>query len=235
VAVKEATVRAEVLKAWDETPALRALELAAGPSFASAHKTPGQVLKIHTSAGEGYFAVASAPGARQISLLLKRGNTVADAAIAVALPGERLEISGPMGTGFPMERAQGCDVLLFAAGSGIAPIRAVIQTLAANHETRPITLFYGQRGGDDFAYRNEQSDWERAGVKVVLCSSQPAPDKPFTGMRGRVHEVAKQTSFGGCVPAKSAAFLAGMKDMVADVKRTLVEAGLPPERIFLNF
>ena len=228
-------IRASVLDAWDETSALRGVRLALPAEAAGAHRRPGQVVKLRVAAGEAYFAVASAPAASSaIELLLKRGGRVADAAIAAATPGDEVQVSAPFGKGFAVEEAAGRDVLLFAAGAGIAPIRALVQHLLAHRGTSGrVTLFYGQRRGADFAYRAEHAGWERAGVRVVLCPSQA--EEAWTGVRGRVQEVAASLAFGGSSPERSVAFVCGMSAMVDDVRATLTRAGVPPDRIHLNF
>ena len=223
-----------VLAAWDETPSLRAVRVSLG-SLAADHSLPGQVVKVRTPSGEAYFALASAPsGGATADLLVKRGGRIADEVIAAAAPGASLDVSAPFGKGFPIGGAEGRDVLLFAAGSGIAPIRALLQhVLARRDRFRRVTLFYGQRRGGDFAYQGEHLDWERHGVRVVLCPSDA--EEAWPGVRGRVQEVARALRLGGADPAGSEAYVCGMTAMVNDVKATLREAGVPPERVHLNF
>ncbi|BDG08768.1 ferredoxin reductase domain-containing protein [Anaeromyxobacter paludicola] len=226
---------AAVVAAHDETAALRAVSLQLPPALARSHERPGQVVKLRAPSGESYFALASAPRADgRVDLLVKRGGRVADAVVAAAAPGALLDVSPPIGKGFPVEEARGRDVLLFAAGSGIAPIRAVVQHLVSRRaEVRRVTLFYGQRHGSEFAYVREHLDWERAGVRVVLCPS--GEDDAWPGLRGRVQEVARTLAFGGSAPGESVAFVSGMTSMVDDVRATLAEAGVPPGRVHLNF
>jgi NAD(P)H-flavin reductase len=224
-----------VVSAWDETPAFRALRLRLPPALAAAHALPGQVVKIRTPPGEAFFALTSAPDAGGLAdLLVKRGGRVADAVVAQGEPGARLEVSPPFGKGFPVREAEGRDVLLFAAGSAIGPIRALIQHLVQHRERfGRITLFYGQRQGDEFAYLDEHLAWERRGVRVILCPS--GADDAWQGVRGRVQEVARSVAFGGSPPGDAVAFVSGMTAMVDDVRRTLAQAGVPPERVHANF
>lgn len=225
-----------VLAAWDETPSFRGIRVALPPALAREHVRPGQVVKLRADgAGEGFFALASAPDPGGVSeLLVKRGGRVADAAIDGSRAGGEVELTRPFGGGFPVEEAEGRDILLFAAGSAIGPIRALVQHLIT-HRNRygRVTLFYGQRHGAEFAYRAEHLDWERRGVRVVLCPS--AEDDPWEGLRGRVQQVARALAFGGVPPADAVAFVAGMTAMVEDVRHTLAAAGVPPERVHANF
>jgi NAD(P)H-flavin reductase len=225
---------AEVLEAWDETPAMRGVRIRMPAALAAAHRRPGQMVKIRTPRGEAYFALASAPEPEgRADLLLKRGRSVVDAAVAAATAGGLLHVSAPFGKGFPVEEARGRDVLLFAAGSGIAPIRALVQHLTAHRdESGRITLFYGQRRHADFAYLGEHLAWERRGVRVVLCPSRE--DHAWRGVRGRVQEVAASLAFGGAPPGDAVAFVCGMRGMVEGVRRTLALAGVPPARVHAN-
>jgi len=227
--------RVQVLEAHDETAALRAIRIQLGKEQAAGHSIPGQVVKVRTPPGEGYFALASAPSPDgRADLLMKRGGRIADAAIEAGQAGGSLELSHPFGKGFPVREAEGKDVLLFAAGSAIAPIRALIQHLLAHRVLfNRLTLFYGQRRGADFAFRREYADWERGGLRVVLCPSAEADAWP--GVRGRVQEVARALAFGGAPPGETVAFVCGMGPMVDDVRATLAAAGVPPERVHVNF
>jgi NAD(P)H-flavin reductase len=226
---------AEVLAAWDETAGFRGIRAVLPPAAAAAHVLPGQVVKIRTPAGEGFFALASAPDpSGRVDLLVKRGHRVADAVVDRARPGERLEVTPPFGKGFPVHEAENRDVLLFAAGSGIAPIRALVQHLVgARDRFGRVTLFYGQRQGAEFAYRAEHLAWERRGVRVILCPS--GEDDAWQGVRGRVQKVARSVAFGGAPPGDAVVFVSGMHAMVDDVRRTLADSGIPPARVFANF
>jgi ferredoxin-NADP reductase len=224
-----------VIAAWDETPALRAIRLQLPAAAAAAHRRPGQVVKVKVAPGEAYFALATAPSGDGLAeLLVKRGAPVADAVVAAARPGAALQVTPPFGHGFALEDAVGRDVLLFAAGTGVAPIRSVIQSLVARRdEVGRVVLFYGQRRGAEFAYRGEHLAWERRGVRVVLCPSDE--DDTWPGVRGRVQEAARALDWGGARPAQASAFVCGMSPMVQDVRAALAAAGAPPDHVHVNF
>lgn len=224
-----------VAEAWDETETLRAIRLDFG-ALAAAHTRPGQVVKLHAPAHRpGYFAIGNAPrGDGTGELLLKRGTPLADAIIAVAQPGRFIDATAPFGEGFPIEAARGRDVLLFAAGSGITPIRALLQYVLGHRAAYGrVALYYGQRSDRDFAYVGEHGGWERAGVHLVLCASQASPT--WTGARGYVQTVASELKLHEISTQNAVAFLCGMKSMVDNVRVELLRFGLPAERTFLNF
>lgn len=222
-----------VVETWDETPTLRRVAIDGG-RLGVEHRTPGQVVRVRVGSGEGYFALANAPGEPRIELLLRRGGAVADEVIDRARPGDELDVTLPFGRGFPVAEATGRDVLLFAAGSGISPIRGLARHLIrARGSFGRVHLFYGERRDTDFAFAHEHAAWAEAGVQVVLCSSQPSAT--WSGGRGYVQDVAGASGLGGIDAAGAVAFLCGMKNMVSAVRDALATAGLPIERTFLNY
>jgi NAD(P)H-flavin reductase len=204
--------------------------------FAREHTRPGQLIKLHAPGHKaGYFALGNAPrGDGTGELLLKRGTPLSDAVIDAAQPHAIVDATAPFGDGFPVDHAHGRDVLLFAAGSGITPVRALLQWLLdrrADHGR--IALYYGQRSDRDFAYVGEHESWRRAGVHLVLCASQPSPS--WTGARGYVQTVARELRLHEISTENAVAFLCGMKSMVDGARVELLHFGLPPDRTFLNF
>ena len=222
-----------VLQAWDETPWMRGLRIDLGAARIR-HTQPGQVLKLHLPEGDGFFALATAPGGGPAELLVARGGTVADAVIAAAAPGARLEMTAPFGAGFPLAKAEGHDLLLFAAGSGIAPIRAVAQHVGA-HRARfgAVALYYGQREAADFAYRAEHAAHRAAGISVVLCASRGVDEGELVA--GHVQDVAAARRLEGIAPDGAVAFLCGPSAMVSAARDTLAGLGIARDRTFLNF
>jgi sulfhydrogenase subunit gamma (sulfur reductase) len=225
----ERAQRARVVRAWDETPEMRALVLAA-PALAPLHLRPGQYVRAVSGGVEGFFALANAPGEAELQLLVKRGAAMPDRVAALGV-GDELELFAPSGAGFPLETHRGQDLLLFAAGSGIAPIRSVIRQLLAQRTAfGRVRLYYGHRRADDFAYLAEHGAWLQGGVDIVQVTS--ATDASWPGARGWVQDVLRRDP-----PhlAAAVAYLAGMTPMIEGVTRTLEELGLERERIFLNY
>jgi NAD(P)H-flavin reductase len=222
-----------VTAAWDETPTFRALGLDLGP-LAPPHLRPGQVVKLRVPGGsEGYFALASAPG-ETARVLLKRGGAAANELIAAGSVGAIVECEGPFGAGFPVDAAVGRDVLLFAAGSGIAPIRALLRHLLDQPgRSRKIALWYGQRHIADFAFAAELDALRAEGVLITRCASRGVAEPGVTC--GHVQDVAAAEGFGGLGLDGAVAYLCGMKAMVQGVRERLAVAGLPVERTYLNF
>lgn len=221
--------RATVEAAWDETRELRGLRLEVGADVRATHRLAGQYLKVRAGDKEGLLALATAPG-RPPELLVKRGAPLGDA-LAALEPGAPVAISDAQGKGFPVEESAGRDLLLFAAGSGITPIHAVLE-LVMSERARfgEVLLFYGHRAPGDFAYATTHDAWTRSGVELVKIVSRP--DETWRGVIGHVQDalLARRPSV-----TRASAFLCGMKPMVTGVTDALTSLGMAKERVFLNY
>lgn len=102
--------------------------------------------------------------------------------ITDAAPGTSLDVSQVLGGGFPIaENIDGYkydfptqNLLLFATGSGISPIRSAIESGQLNiGGGRTCTLYYGVRTPDEMPYVSKFPAWEECGVQVVPVVSKP--------------------------------------------------------------
>ena len=213
----------------DETEDLRLYRLGLG-AHAEAYTTPGQYVKVKLDEKESYFALASAPGAAP-EILVRRTPSGVAASLWAKQAGDRVPVSAPGGKGFPMAQAQGRDLILVAAGSGVGPLRAVIQwVLGHRKDFGAVTLFYGQRAQDHFAFAREHAEWEAGGVRVVkITSRDDAGEKRLAGYVQHAIADARPEA------ANAVAFLAGMKEMITPVTEALGALGLPRDRVFMNF
>src|SRR5688500_3953877 len=221
---------ARVLDSWDETPEFRGIRLEAR-KISALYEKAGQYASLSVpDLPASYFAFASAPNADgPLEVLIRLGSRTAGT--LAGLPrGAEVHMTGPFGEDFPLDAHEGRDLVLIAAGSGIAPIRAALQMLITSRQRYgKISVYYGQRGIRDFAYQNEHASWRAAGIRLVPCLS--GQDATWVGEIGRVQEVLERNPppLDGAV-----AYVCGMDEMVRDVMRSLGSLGLDEESIFVN-
>ena len=200
--------------------------------LAGTHRCPGQFVRLRLpSVGKAVFAIASAPeeGQRHWEFLLKHGSSLPDALVQLA-PGARVESTPPDGKGFPLQSARGRSLLLFATGSGISPIRSVIESLRRERKAYgPVTLYFGARTPDSFAYADELDHWEASGIRVVRTVSRPGASG-WQGLTGYVQSHLIPAPFDDAV-----AFVCGQEAMVEGVIEALRAHGLSREAIHLNY
>lgn len=221
-------------KRWDEAQQLVGLRVElSGTPIARSFRNPGQFVQVRTPKGAiAYFAIASRPGEDDcFEFLVKTGGEVADELAQLPI-GARFEMTEAQGQGYPIQTHQGKDILLFAVGSGISPIRSLIWYLAAHRaDYAGVTLFFGARTPAHFAYQDELESWQQEGVQVVrVVSRADGSDDGY--VQGYVQNAVQAHPL---VPENSVAFVCGMRGMVEAVTAELARRGVPGDRIFQNF
>ncbi|RKH13698.1 NAD-binding oxidoreductase [Corallococcus praedator] len=203
-----------------------------GTALMGTHAHPGQYVRLRLPGqAPGMFAIASppAPDGTHWEFLLKDDGALPSALLRLPM-GTPVEVSRPEGPGFPMEKARGHDLLLFASGSGISAIRPVIASL---HQERRaygrVTLYFGARTPGSFAYARELERWQADDVRVVRTVSQPGASG-WQGLTGYV-----QAHLGEEPLENAVAFVCGQAEMVQDVMAQLRLRGVPQSAVFLNY
>ena len=195
--------------------------------------TPGQFLAIGAEGHKpGYFAIASAPGeGRYFDLLIRRGQGMS--AVLCDLPvGAEVEAAGPQGKGFPLEPHRGKNLLLIGVGTGIAPLRSVVRTIARQrqHFDR-VSLFYGALTPHHLCFHEEIRDWPDIGVETFLTVTDPT-GQPWNSHVGFVQQHVAQV---GPSPKSTVAMLVGMPEMIQANTELLRRLGFLPDAILLNY
>lgn len=122
----------------------------------------GQHVDLRLSAPDGYeaqrsYSIASAPGDPVTELAVER---LADGEVStflhdVALPGDTIEVRGPIGGHFVWRPADSGPVLLIAGGSGVAPFMSMIRHWASSPPATPLLLAYSTRTWNEIIFREE--------------------------------------------------------------------------------
>ena len=181
-----------------ETPRDRSLVLAldaaghAAAGFAPGTFQPGQAVALVDPAGDGkprYYSVSAPPDeAGRFAVTIRCADEGPVPHCYGLDKGHALQTSAPMGA-FVLDLAPGEDLVLCAAGSGIAPFRAfVLQLLQA--ETPPqVTVVHSVRTAEDltFAKTFRSLMAEHAWLRYVPTLTAPGDQAPPPGTRtGRV-------------------------------------------------
>lgn len=158
--------------------------------------------------------------------------------------GLEVEVSQVLGGGFPIkEEIEGIkydfptqNVLLFANGSGIAPLRSAIESgqLGTLDGGRSARLYYGVATPSDMPYAERFPAWEKMGIEVVPVISRPEEvDGGWLGRVGYVQTALEED--GVAIPRNTGALMCGVKGMCEGVKDILTRAGTFEGRVLTNF
>ncbi len=226
----------EITKITTETPRTKSFTLAL-PKW-MAHK-PGQHYDVRLSAPDGYrtersYSVASNPErVNEVELTVERieDGEVSQYLHDVVVPGDTLEVRGPIGGYFVWDVALGGPLLLVGGGSGVVPLMAMLRHRAAQSSTVPTRLLYSIRSADEIIYRAELDELARTspGLEVVLTFTR-LPPPGWDGYRRRV-DPAMLSDVVKPLGAGPLAYVCGPTLLVEAVSGALVAMGLPPDRV----
>ncbi|WP_369183556.1 globin domain-containing protein [Streptomyces sp. Y1] len=152
---------------------------------------------------------------------------VSNALVHRAAPGDVLRL-GPAAGAMTVDHALGADLLCLAGGTGIAPIRALVEeAVEYGGRGRSVEVFYGARGAAELyeldGLRELAARHPWLAVRPVLSGSGPAEGV----LTGELPEVVGR--FGPWTGRE--AVLSGPPAMVRRGVGVLLRAGVPAERI----
>jgi CDP-4-dehydro-6-deoxyglucose reductase len=185
---------------------------------------PGQYIDVIGAEGtRRSYSVANAPRAdNQLELHIRE---VANGAMSrywfhQAKAKDLLRLRGPQGTFFLRGQA-GKDLVLLATGTGIAPVKAILEGMTALAEAdrpRSVTVYWGGRHREDLYWQPP----EQPGVRFVPVLSRA--DESWGGARGYVQDVMLRES---PYLADTLIYACGAEAMIHSAQAKLQAAGLP--------
>lgn len=186
---------------------------------------PGQSIELIAPGGiRRSYSLASAfaqGNALEIHVRALPGGLMSGFLFGNAAPETLLRIHGPTGTFFLRDVA-GKDLIFLATGTGIAPIKALLESLHeldASQSPASVTLLWGGRHRDDL-YLDLTSSPVIGHYTPVLSRA----DETWQGARGHVHDVLLQH-----MPklGNATVYACGSNAMIHDARAALHAAGLP--------
>lgn len=190
---------------------------------------PGQYIDVIADGVRRSYSLANAPRADGLlELIVKRypGGHLSRYWFEQAQPNDLLRIEGPFGTFFLRDNGP-TNIVFLATGTGIAPVKALLEELAADparaarHRLR---VFWGNREADSFCW-----DPVGLGLDVGFHHLLSGDRADWTGQRGYVQQAAMKD---GIDPDNSVVYACGSSAMIASARAALLEHGLPAKRFF---
>jgi propane monooxygenase reductase component len=145
--------------------------------------------------------------------------------------GDRLDVTGPFGV-FTLRDAPGSDLVFVGGGAGMAPILALLRSMADRGIDRKTTFYYGARRKRDLCFEDELRALERAlpNFRYVPALSEPGDDD-WDGEVGLITDVVRRHE-GDLV--RTDAYVCGPPPMVEAALELLPALGVADKRIFYD-
>ncbi|MEO1865686.1 MAG: CDP-6-deoxy-delta-3,4-glucoseen reductase [Pseudomonadota bacterium] len=143
-----------------------------------------------------------------------------------------LRFQGPFGTFFLREDTDQPTIMV-AGGTGLAPIKAILESAFLDQAVRPFHLFWGVRNAHDLYAHDLLTQWSEQydNFNYTPVLSEPQEDKSWSGEQGWVHEAALRH-----FPDLSQVdvYASGPPPMIEALKNAFEDAGLAIERLYFD-
>lgn len=190
---------------------------------------PGQYVDVIVEDVRRSYSLANALRADGLlELVIKRypGGRLSAYWFERAKPNDLIRIEGPFGTFFLREEAP-INIVFLATGTGIAPVKALLEELATDPERAArhrLNVFWGNCAAESFCW-----DPVYLGLDVCLHRLLSGEDANWGGKRGYVQDAAIRQGFD---PGDTVVYACGSEAMIASAYDAFTGRGLPAKRFF---
>ena len=202
------------------------------PPTADFRSIPGQYIDVIGPGGiRRSYSLANANTAdKTLELHIRAvdGGVMSDYWFKQAKANDLLRFNGPLGTFFLRDLDQ-LHLVFLATGTGIAPVKAMLESLiniAPEHAPKSITVFWGGRTTEDLYFNLPAIPVEHRFVPVL---SRAAAD--WAGVSGYVQNALLDTNPN---LARTVVYAWGSDTMIRSARADLLAAGLPETRFFAD-
>lgn len=194
---------------------------------------PGQYLNIVLEDRARSFSMATASAQNnELRLFIREiaQGYFTQQLLPLFVEGQVLHVEMPLGTFYYRER-DWRPMVFIATGTGIAPIRAILESLLDNEDCPPIHLYWGVRHEQDLYQRAEFDEWSERLSDFVFT---PVLSQPHSEWKGRVGYVQDAVCADYEDGSEHAFYLCGAPEMIEDAKVKLKARGANSEFIYAD-
>lgn len=193
---------------------------------------PGQFNMIYLyGVGEVAISISSDPAHHEyISHTIRAVGRVTKALQTLRV-GENIGLRGPYGQGWPLERAQGKDIVVVTGGLGCAPTASVINyILARRKDYGAIKILQGVKHSDDFIFRKQYALWKKnPNTDVFVAADKAGPKWPWA--TGYITDMITSLTLR---PFNTIVLMCGPEGMMHAAIQAFLQINIPEEAIYLS-
>ncbi len=191
---------------------------------------PGQFFEISIPKyGEAPISVSGA-GDGLVDFTIRRVGAVTNEVFENYV-GDKLFIRGPYGNGFDLDNYKGKEIVIIGGGTGVSPMRGVIQHFAKNpQDAVSTTVIAGFKSPQDVLFKADFEEWKKT-IQVIKTVDQ-APEG-YTGPVGMVTKYIPDLKFKD---AANAVFICvGPPIMIKFTIQEILKLGIKEEQIWTSY
>jgi predicted ferric reductase len=143
-------------------------------------------------------------------------------------PGTKVYVDGPHGV-FSMDQDEGPGFCFIAGGVGITGLLSMLRTMADREDVRPAILIYANRDWESAAFRDELKGLQKR-INLTMVHVLERPPANWSGEAGYVNgDILSRHLPQGY--RRLQFFICGPDPMMDAAQNTLLELGVPGERV----
>lgn len=200
------------------------------PPKAPLNYLPGQYVDIIGKSGvRRSYSIANAPrqdGKLEFQIRQVKGGVMSKYWFEELASNDLLRLEGPQGT-FALRNTSPANLVFLATGTGIAPVKAILEQLKAD----PV-LVVGKRVWVYWGARHVQDIYWAPELGLLPATFVPVLSRPGSGWEGRTGYVQDVLVQDGVDLADAVVYGCGSEHMIYSAKEKLVTLGLPYKNFY---
>jgi len=144
--------------------------------------------------------------------------------------GDSLFMRGPYGNGFDVKEYKGKELLIAAGGTGVSPVRGVIDYFSMHpEEAKKVTVIAGFKSPEDMLFKDDLKRWEKNLNLILTVDQAPEGGGYRTGL---VTEYIPKVVFENIENA--AGIVVGPPVMMRFSTKAMLDLGMKEEQIWIS-
>ena len=190
---------------------------------------PGQFFEVSIPKfGEAPISV-SGISPNSIDLTIRKVGRVTDE-VFENYAGDTLFLRGPYGNGFDVNKYIDGECLVVAGGTGVSPVRGVIDALSESKDAKDKHIILGFKSPSDMLFREDIARWEKS-MDLILTMDKEA--KGYSGNVGLVTKFIPEVKLNNVETTQ--AVVVGPPPMMKFSVIELLKRGFREENIWVSY
>jgi len=148
--------------------------------------------------------------------------------LANLLPGDKMDIRGPYGNGWPSEKIKNKEIIMIAGGLGLVPLRPLIYQLLSKKQ-KNVTLVAGFRSSEHLLFEEDLRVWSSK-FKVLAIAEYAV--EHFWGKKGLITDGISSLKINS---KKTVVLICGPEAMIPFCIEALAKENIPENQIFISY
>lgn len=206
------------------------LNLPAQPSLVY---RPGQYMNVFLEDGRHRsFSMASKPNGSSADFHVRRipGGWFTDRRLASLQAGETLDVEIPLGS-FHYHAEDYRPIVMVATGTGLAPIKSMLESLMDDPDCPPVSLYWGMRSEADLYLHDQIQSWADRLYEFQYVPVLSRPGSGWSGRQGYVQHAVVE-DLGDL--SEHSIYLCGSPMMIADAKTAFAAHGASLDHLYAD-